>query len=88
MSTDLDDVELILRSRHEPELFGVLFERHAEPLLSFFAHRTLDPETAAELVAETFAEAFSSRARFRDQGAGWRGVAVRDRTEPALEVLP
>jgi RNA polymerase sigma factor (sigma-70 family) len=69
MSTDLDDVELILRSRHEPELFGVLFERHAEPLLSFFAHRTLDPEAAAELVAETFAEAFSSRARFRDQGA-------------------
>jgi RNA polymerase sigma-70 factor, ECF subfamily len=74
MSTDLEDVELILRSRHEPELFGVLFERHAEPMLAFFARRTLDPETAAELVAETFAEAFSSRARFRDQGvdgAAW-----------------
>jgi RNA polymerase sigma factor (sigma-70 family) len=74
MSTDLDDVELILRSRHEPELFGVLFERHAEPMLAFFARRTLDPEAAAELVAETFAEAFSSRARFRDQGvdgAAW-----------------
>ena len=74
MSSDLDDVELILRSRHEPELFGVLFERHAEPMLAFFAHRTLDPEAAAELVAETFAEAFSSRARFRDQGvdgAAW-----------------
>jgi RNA polymerase sigma-70 factor (ECF subfamily) len=74
MSSDLDDVELILRSRHEPELFGVLFERHAEPMLAFFARRTLDPEAAAELVAETFAEAFSSRARFRDQGvdgAAW-----------------
>lgn len=68
MSTDLDDVELILRSRREPELFGLLFERHAEPMLAFFARRTLDPEAAAELVAETFAEAFSSRARFRDQG--------------------
>lgn len=74
MSSDLDDVELILRSRHEPELFGVLFERHAEPMLVYFARRTLDPEAAAELVAETFAEAFSSRARFRDQGmdgAAW-----------------
>lgn len=74
MSTDLEDVELLLRSRHEPELFGLLFERHAEPMLAFFARRTLDPEAAAELVAETFAEAFSSRGRFRDQGvdgAAW-----------------
>jgi RNA polymerase sigma-70 factor (ECF subfamily) len=67
--TDLDDVGLIVRSRHEPEVFGVLFERHAEPMLAFFARRTLDAESAAELVAETFAEAFASRARFRDQGA-------------------
>jgi RNA polymerase sigma-70 factor (ECF subfamily) len=74
MPEGLDDAELILRSSREPELFGVLFERHAEPMLAFFARRTLDAETAAELVAETFAEAFSSRSRFRDQGvdgAGW-----------------
>jgi RNA polymerase sigma-70 factor (ECF subfamily) len=70
----LEDAELILRSSREPEAFGVLFERHAEPMLAFFARRTLDAEAAAELVAETFAEAFSSRSRFRDQGvdgAGW-----------------
>jgi RNA polymerase sigma factor (sigma-70 family) len=74
MPEGLDDAELILRSSREPELFGALFERHAEPMLAFFARRTLDAETAAELVAETFAEAFSSRSRFRDQGvdgAGW-----------------
>ena len=74
MYEDLDDVGLIVRSRHEPEAFGLLFERHAEPMLAFFARRTLDAESAAELVAETFAEAFSSRDRFRDQGvdgAGW-----------------
>jgi RNA polymerase sigma factor (sigma-70 family) len=71
---DLEDAELILRSSREPEVFGALFERHAEPMLAFFARRTLDAEAAAELVAETFAEAFSSRSRFRDQGvdgAGW-----------------
>ena len=74
MHEDHDDVELIVRSLDVPEMFGVLFERHAEPMLAFFARRTLDAEAAAELVAETFAEAFSSRRRFRDQGvdgAGW-----------------
>ncbi|MGH9456012.1 MAG: DUF4349 domain-containing protein, partial [Thermoanaerobaculia bacterium] len=69
MNEDQDDVELIVRSRDVPEVFGVLFERHAEPMLTYFARRTLDAEAAAELVAETFAEAFSSRRRFRDQGA-------------------
>ena len=74
MHADLEDAELIQRSSREPELFGMLFERHAEPLLAFFARRTLDAEAAAELVAETFAEAFSSRRRFREQGtegAAW-----------------
>ena len=74
MQEDLEDAELILRSSREPEVFGALFERHAEPMLAFFARRTLDAEAAAELVAETFAEAFSSRSRFRYQGvdgAGW-----------------
>jgi len=68
-----DDVELIVRSRDEPEAFGVLFERHAETLLAYFARRTLDPEAAAELVAETFAQAFASRRRFRDRGLGATG---------------
>jgi RNA polymerase sigma-70 factor (ECF subfamily) len=71
---DHDDVELIVRSWDVPEVFGVLFERHAESMLTYFARRTLDAEAAAELVAETFAEAFSSRRRFRDQGvdgAAW-----------------
>jgi len=67
------DVELIVRSWDEPEAFGVLFERHAGELLGFFARRTLDPESAAELVAETFAQAFASRRRFRDRGLGAAG---------------
>jgi RNA polymerase sigma-70 factor, ECF subfamily len=70
---DHDDVELIVRSWDEPEAFGALFERHAEPLLGYFARRTLDPEAAAELTAETFAQAFASRKRFRDKGLGVAG---------------
>jgi RNA polymerase sigma-70 factor (ECF subfamily) len=66
---ELDDVGLIVLSWDEPEAFGVLFERHAEALLGYFARRTLDAEASAELTAETFAQAFASRRRFRDQGA-------------------
>jgi len=68
------DAELLLASRHEPAAFVELYRRHAEDLLRYFARRTLDPEAAAELTAETFAEAFASRANYRDTGAngvGW-----------------
>jgi RNA polymerase sigma-70 factor (ECF subfamily) len=67
------DTELLIASRTEPEAFTELYRRHAEDLLRYFARRTLDPETAAELTAETFAEAFASRANYRDQGVN--GVA-------------
>ena len=70
MYEEIADSELLLLSREEPDAFGVLYERHAEGLLGYFARRTFDPEAAAELVAETFAEAFASRRRFRDHGAG------------------
>ena len=66
---ELDDVGLIVLSWDEPEAFGVLFARHAESLLGYFARRTLDAEASAELTAETFAQAFASRRRFRDKGA-------------------
>jgi RNA polymerase sigma factor (sigma-70 family) len=68
------DAELLLASRDEPAAFVELYRRHAEDLLRYFARRTLDPEAAAELTAETFAEAFASRANYRNTGAngvGW-----------------
>jgi RNA polymerase sigma-70 factor (ECF subfamily) len=70
MYEDLSDAEVLRVSRDEPEAFGAFYERHAEAVLRYFARRTLDPEAAAELTAETFAEAFASRQRFRDQGRG------------------
>ena len=73
MYEEIADSDLLLLSREEPDAFGVLYERHAEGLLGYFARRTFDPEAAAELVAETFAEAFASRKRFHDRGAGAAG---------------
>jgi RNA polymerase sigma factor (sigma-70 family) len=67
------DTELLLASRAEPVAFVELYRRHAEELLRYFARRTLDPEAAAELTAETFAEAFASRRNYRDTGV--HGVA-------------
>jgi RNA polymerase sigma-70 factor (ECF subfamily) len=67
---ELDDDELVLLSRARPEAFGELYDRHAESLLRFFVRRTFDPDVAAELTAETFAQAFMSRMRFVPQGGG------------------
>jgi RNA polymerase sigma factor (sigma-70 family) len=65
------DGELVLQSREDPDAFAEFYDRHAEDLLRYFARRTLDPDVAAaELTAETFAEAFASRFRYRERGAG------------------
>jgi DNA-directed RNA polymerase specialized sigma24 family protein len=58
-----------MASVDEPPLGDVesvvaLYREHAEPLLVFFVRRTLDGEAAADLAAETFAQALSSRERF------------------------
>jgi RNA polymerase sigma-70 factor, ECF subfamily len=67
------DTELLIASRSEPRAFVEVYRRHAEDLLRYFVRRTLDPEAAAELTAETFAEAYASRRNYRDTGAD--GVA-------------
>lgn len=73
MSEERTDAELLLASREDAEAFAAFYRRHAEDILRYLARRTLDPEAAAELTAESFAEAFASRARYRDQGVD--GVA-------------
>src|SRR5437763_14822740 len=64
----MNDAELILASREEPRLFRELYDRWADELLAYFYRRVLDPEVAADLLAETFAVAFARRDRFKDQG--------------------
>jgi RNA polymerase sigma-70 factor (ECF subfamily) len=57
-------------SVERPEEFALFYDRQAAPLLRFFVGCTLDPEVAADLTAETFAEVFEARARFRSRGPG------------------
>lgn len=52
-----------------------LYSEHARGLLRFCARRTLDPESAVDLVAECFAVAFEQRRRYRgtsdEEALGW-----------------
>ncbi len=45
--------------------FSEAYHEHARPILIFLARRTYDPEIALDLTAETFAQAFAGRRRFR-----------------------
>jgi RNA polymerase sigma factor (sigma-70 family) len=72
--SDLDDAQLIVRSREDPAAFRVLYERVAPGVLSYFVSRVHDAEIAADLLAETFAAAYERRRRFRNvgrPGAAW-----------------
>jgi RNA polymerase sigma-70 factor (ECF subfamily) len=62
--------------------FEALYDSSAERLLVYFTRRTLDPETALDLWAETLAQAFGSWRRFRgsseDEAIAWLyGIARR-----------
>ena len=45
--------------------FGSFYRAHVSNTLGFFARRVFDPEAALDLTAETFAQAYLSRRRFR-----------------------
>lgn len=67
------DAELIERSYSEPEVFAVLFDRHA-PTIHRFAARRLGREVAKDVVADTFLKAFERRRRYdlaRDDAGPW-----------------
>lgn len=65
----------------EPEAFVPLYEREAEPVLVFFARRTLDVEVALDLTAETFAQAWRGWGRVRldrpEEVRGWLFTIAR-----------
>ena len=67
------DAELIAAAGEDPDLFRVVYDRYAERIHRFFCRRTGDREVALDLTAETFAQAWMSRERFRDLAGGSAG---------------
>lgn len=63
------------RSTREPEAFARFYDDHAEALLAYLAKRVFDADAALDLTAETFAQAYLARQRFRgstdEAAASW-----------------
>ncbi|SEF20229.1 RNA polymerase sigma-70 factor, ECF subfamily [Amycolatopsis pretoriensis] len=58
-----DDASVIGRSRAEPSLFAVIFDRHSRHIHRYLVRR-LGPTAADDVLADTFLIAFSKRAGF------------------------
>jgi RNA polymerase sigma-70 factor (ECF subfamily) len=57
------DGEVVLRSLHEPDAFGELFDRYYDNVRRYFARR-VDVESASDLAAEVFRLGFERRRSF------------------------
>jgi RNA polymerase sigma factor (sigma-70 family) len=67
------DAALLAAARSDPGAFRELYDRYAEPILGYHLRRCRDEDAAHELTAETFAQAWLARARFRDECGGNAG---------------
>ncbi|MDA0180469.1 sigma-70 family RNA polymerase sigma factor [Solirubrobacter phytolaccae] len=67
------DAALIAAARTDSGAFRELYDRYAERVLSYHRRRSGDEDAAHELTAETFAQAWLVRARFRDECGGTAG---------------
>jgi RNA polymerase sigma-70 factor (ECF subfamily) len=64
------DASLLAAARRDPAAFGELYERYAEAVNEYFVRRTRSRATAFDLTAETFAQVWFVRTRFRDEAGG------------------
>src|SRR4051812_49776184 len=67
------DAALIAAARTDARAFRELYDRCAERVLGYHLRRSRDDDAAHELTAETFAQAWLVRARFRDECGGSAG---------------
>ena len=70
-----------VRARDDPTTFADVYLQYSDNVLRYFARRTFDPETAFDLMAETFAELFAHIDDFRgdseEQGRAWMWTVAR-----------
>src|SRR5689334_25427191 len=67
------DAELLAAARSDASAFRALYERYAGRVYGYHLRRTNEPEAAHDLTAETFAQAWLARRRFRDRAGGSAG---------------
>lgn len=70
-----------VRAREDPATFADVYVEYHALVLRYFARRTLDRDTAFDLMAETFAELFARIDQFRgdteEQGRAWMWTVAR-----------
>jgi len=69
----LSDAELIQASGADPDAFRELYDRYSPRLHRFFVRRGVGDDPAVDMTAETFAQTWTSRSRFRDLAGGSAG---------------
>jgi RNA polymerase sigma-70 factor (ECF subfamily) len=67
------DAELIRAATTDAGAFRELYDRYAGQIHGYHLRRTRDPHAAHDLTAETFAQAWLARRRFRDRAGGSAG---------------
>ncbi len=67
------DAQLIRAARTDAGAFRELYDRYADQVHGYHLRRTRDPHAAHDLTAETFAQAWLARRRFRDRAGGSAG---------------
>jgi RNA polymerase sigma-70 factor (ECF subfamily) len=64
------DTELLRAADDDPSAFRALYDRYAGRIHAYHQRRSSDADAAHDLTAETFAQAWLSRHRFRDEAGG------------------
>jgi RNA polymerase sigma factor (sigma-70 family) len=69
----MSDLELLVASDRDPTAFREIYERYAGLINAYLLRRVREREAALDLTAETFAQAWQSRARCEDHHNGSLG---------------
>lgn len=63
-----DEKELIERAKHDPEAFGILYERYVDKIYSYIYYKVGNEEDAEDLTAKTFLRALRHIRNYQDRG--------------------
>lgn len=59
---------MIKEARHDPEAFGLLYDKYYQPIFSYILRRTADIELAQDICSNTFFKALKKLGQFQWQG--------------------
>lgn len=64
-----EEKEIIKKARHDPEAFGLLYDKYYQPVFGYILRRTANIELSQDITSETFFKALKKLWQFQ-----WRNV--------------